>query len=117
MTPLEQAAHAGERVILRRLGRVVQEETAPIRRLGRKYAYVVIYSQEVAFDLETGYEKTDYSPHWRILTTEQAADEETRTGVTARLHAAGIKAFDRRIPTAKLRRIADILEEASDDAD
>lgn len=114
MTPLEQAARQGERVILRCSRSDKPDETAPIERLGRKYAYVIIYSREVAFDLETGYEKSDF-PFYRILTRDQDEEEGRRSAVRRRLGPWHLGSRDiSKVSTDKLERIAAILEEDPD---
>lgn len=107
---------AGQTVILRTPSRIrgaePDEREVVIERVGRKYAYVKIYSYEVAFDLASGCEKGGAYLARAIYTPEGLAERKRRDAAQGTLR--GITrdyGWERSLSTDQTERINAILAE------
>lgn len=108
----------GQEVVIRRTRGEARDKVARVYKVGRKYGYAKPDDHpfpDVQFRLDTGYENSDYSAYYRVVTPELLADEDRRASALARVTAAGFKAHSsevRGISTDVLERIADLLDGA-----
>lgn len=111
----QSAMRVGDRVLLLPSSndRLRDPREVTISKVGRKYVYAEVHGRPVAFEADTGWEKTEYpgSAH-RVVTPEQHAEDGRREAANRRL--APLVRFDgwsRHLTVEQIHTLAEWLEQ------
>jgi hypothetical protein len=82
-----------------------------VTKVGRKYFYIdKHYGEDVAFHIDSGYQKTEYSPNFRIVESEQSFLEESAARELSIKLSGHFGHGPARHSLSKLKKVAAILE-------